>query len=302
MFSIKTEPLSIQRKIVAWTTSKSWAEKPHVSFSYEPDITELYKVYKQDIKPLGLSLNVIMLKLIIEGLKEAKAMNGDIQYNPFTAKGKVITNEAISISMPMIFPSGEMMTVRLHEVNDMSMSELRNYIIDLRRRSNSTNTNEVMYDIAKGQLIEQMKKGHIVSQGFKILINQIGSNRPVHFRGKKKREYESIPETDRLTPKDLLPGTVTVSNVGSLYPSLRGELSLLEILPGQVCAIGLNAVQDKPLVVTNDDGEKEIAIRKTICFCIAFDHRAIDFNDIIPFVKKIDSILEDPRQLLDWVN
>ncbi len=302
MLPIKTELLTIQRKIVAWTTTKSWREIPHVSFTYEPDVTELFNIYRDEIKPLGLSLNVVILKLIIEGLKRAKSMNGEIIYNRITAKGKVLTKDEISISMPMIFPSGEMMTVRLHEVNNMSMSQLRNYIIDIRRRSNSTNTNEVMYDIAKGQLIEQMKKGHIISQGAKILINQIGSNRPEHFRGKKKREYESIPATDRLIPKDLIPGTVTVSNVGSLYPSLRGNMNLLEILPGQVCAIGLNAVQDKPMVIENASGEKEIAIRKTIGFCIAFDHRAIDFNDIIPFIKYLDEILAEPKKVLEWIN
>ena len=302
MFPVKTELLTIQRKIIAFTTTKSWREIPHVSFNYEPDITDLYNLYKNEIKSLGISLNVIITKIIIEGLKEAKKMNGEMVYNRITAKGKVLTKDGISISMPMIFPSGEMMTVRLHEVNDMSMTELRNYIIDIRRRSNSTNTNEVMYDIAKGQLVEMMKKGHVISQGAKILINQIGSNRPKHFRGKKKREYESIPATDRLVKADLIPGTITVSNVGSLYPNLRGNLTLLEILPGQVCAIGLGAAQDKPLAITNENGEKEIAIRKTMGFCIAFDHRAIDFNEIIPFVKRLDEIFADPRQVMEWIN
>ena len=302
MFSIKIEPLSIQRKIVAYSTTKSWREIPHVAFNYEPDITDLYNLYKEEIKPLGLSLNVIILKLIIEGLKEAKSMNGEIVYNSFTSKGKVLTKDEISVSMPMIFPSGEMMTVCLHKVNDMSMTDLRNYIIDLRRRSNSTNTNEVMYDVAKNELIKRVKKGQIISQGTRIILNQFGSNKPKHFRGKQKRDYESIPATDRLLKEDLEPGTVTVSNVGSLYPSLRGDMSLLEILPGQVCAIGLNAAQDKPHVITNENGEKEIAIRKTIGFCIVFDHRAIDFNDIIPFVQKLDAILEDPRQILQWIN
>ena len=95
MFPIKTELLSIQRKIVAFTTTKSWREIPHVSFTYEPDITELYKIYKNDIKPLGLSLNVVILKLIIEGLKVAKPMNGEIVYNRVTAKGKVLTKDEI---------------------------------------------------------------------------------------------------------------------------------------------------------------------------------------------------------------
>ena len=79
-------------------------------------------------------------------------------------------------------------------------------------------------------------------------------------------------------------------------------MNLLEILPGQVCAIGLNAVQDKPMVIENASGEKEIAIRKTIGFCIAFDHRAIDFNDIIPFIKYLDEILAEPKKVLEWIN
>ena len=299
--SVKTELLTIQRKIIAFSTSKSWKEIPHVSFSYEPDITDLYALYKEKVKPLGLSLNTLVLKIIIEGLKSAKPMNGEIVYNTFTAKGKVLTKDDISISMPMMLPSDEMMTVSLNHVNDMSISELRDYILDIRRRSYNTNTNEVMYDIAKGQLIEMMKKGHVITQGLKILINQFGSNKPEHFRGKKKREYESIPATERLTVDDMKPGTITVSNVGSLYPGMRGELNLLEILSGQVCAIGISAAQDKPLVVTNKDGEKEIAIRKTIGFCIAFDHRAIDFNEIIPFIKRLDEIFSDPKQVLDWL-
>ena len=300
--SVKTELLTIQRKIIAFSTSKSWKEIPHVSFSYEPDITELYKLYQEKIKPVGLSLNSLMLRIIVEGLKAAPRMNSEIVYNTFTAKGKVLVKDDISITMTMTLPTDEMMTVNLRNVNDMSITQIRDYILDIRRRSYNTNTNEVMYDIAKGQLVELMKKGHVVTQGLKILINQFGSNKPEHFRGKKKKEYESIPATERLTVKDLEPGTVTVSNIGSLYHGLRGELNLLEIISGQVCAIGMNAAQDKPMVITNEQGEKEIAIRKTLGFCIAFDHRAIDFAEIIPFIKRLDEIFAAPEQVLDWIS
>ncbi len=299
--SVKTELLTIQRKIIAFSTSKSWKEIPHVSFSYEPDISELYALYQDKIKPLGLSLNSLTLRIIVEGLKAAPRMNSEIVYNPLTAKGKVLIKDDISITMTMTLPSDEMMTVNLRNVNDMSITQIRDYILDIRRRSYNTDTNEAMYDIAKGQLIEMMKKGHVLTQGLKIVINQIGSNRPQHLRGKKKREYERIPATERLTVKDLEPGTVTVSNIGSLYHGLRGELNLLEIISGQVCAIGMGAAQDKPMVITNEQGEKEIAIRKTLGFCIAFDHRAIDFAEIIPFIKRLDEIFAEPEQVLDWI-
>ena len=297
----KTEYLTIQRKMVAEMTSKSWQEIPHVSFNYEPDITEIYKLYQDEIKPLGLSFNTLILKIIVEGLKEAKAMNAEIIYNYKLAGGKVITKDEISISMPMILPSGEMMTVTLKNVNDLSLTGLRNMIIDLRRRSFSTNLNEVMYDIAKGTLIERMLHGQVLSQGIKILLNQFGKGKARHFRGKEKRDYESIPASDRLMKDDLNPGTITVSNVGSLYPGLRGSFSLLEILPGQVVAIGLGAVQDRATVVRDKEGNKDLAARKIFPMCIAFDHRALDFNEIVPFIKKLDEIFADPKIVLDWI-
>ena len=298
----KTEYLTIQRKIVAEMTSKSWQEIPHVSFTYEPDITDIYNLYQTEIKPLGLSFNTMIIKIIVEGLKEAKAMNAEIVYNYKLAGGKVITKDEISISMPMILPSGEMMTVTLKNVNDKTMAQLRNDIIDLRRRSFSTNLNEVMYDIAKHKLVERIKAGQILSQSVKILLNQFGKGKARHFRGKEKKDYESIPASDRLVRQDLDPGTITISNVGSLYPGLRGSFSLLEILPGQVVAIGLGAVQDRATVVRDREGNKDLAARKIFPMCIAFDHRALDFNEIVPFVKKLDSIFADPKQVLDWIS
>lgn len=302
MYKKHTKFLTIQRKIVAETTTKSWREIPHVAFDYEPDITELFALYEGKIKPLGLSFNVMIIKLIVEGLKEAKKMNAEIVYNRKTAKGKIITKEEISVSMPMIFPTtGEMMTVNLHSINDMTMFQLREYILNLRDRSKTTDTNEVMYDIAKSELIERIKHGQVFSSAMKILINQFGSNVPEHFRGLEKKLYEAIPASKRLIKEDLRPGTVTISNIGSLYPGLRGSVSLLEILPGQVAAMGLGSAQDKAKVVVNEAGEKEIGIRKILPICIAFDHRALDFNDIIPFVKKIDEICVSPQTVLNWV-
>lgn len=296
-----TEYLSIQRKIVAEMTTKSWQEIPHVSFNYEPDITDLFRLYQKEIKPLGLSFNTLIIKVIVEGLKEAKAMNSEIVYSYRFARGKVITKDEISVSMPMILPSGEMMTVTLQNINDMSISQLRNYIIDIRRRSFSTNLNEVMYDIAKHKLIERMLKGQVLSQGVKIFLNQFGKGKPQHFRGREKKEYERIPATDRLVRSELNPGTITISNVGSLYPGLRGSFSLLEILPGQAVAIGLGAVQDRATVVKDSEGKKDVAVRKIFPMCIAFDHRVLDFNEIIPFIKKLDSIFADPEQVLQWI-
>ena len=42
-----------------------------------------------------------------------------------------------------------------------------------------------------------------------------------------------------------------------------------------------------------EDGEDKIVIRSILPICIAFDHRALDFDDIIPMIKAFDEIFAD---------
>ncbi len=37
----------LQRRVVSHMTSSSWRTVPHVSFVYEPDVTEFIKVYQK---------------------------------------------------------------------------------------------------------------------------------------------------------------------------------------------------------------------------------------------------------------
>ena len=69
---------------------------------------------------------------------------------------------------------------------------------------------------------------------------------------------------------------------------------MIEIVPPQVCAFALGAVQDKPVVVTDKFGNKTIEARQILPITVVFDHRALDFGDVIPFLKKMDSIFAHP--------
>ena len=66
--------------------------------------------------------------------------------------------------------------------------------------------------------------------------------------------------------------TITVSNTGSLCKDLNGTLAMLEIIPPQIVAIGVGAIQNGRLPL-----------------CVAFDHRALNFSDILPFLRAIQS-------------
>ncbi len=298
-----TEHFGIQRKIVANMTSESWRDIPHVSYIYEADVDEFFGTYKylnaQNTEKV--TFNTLMLKVICEGLKAAPCMNAHISFDKHLVRGKIDTIEDINISMPMILPNGEMMTVNLRNFEDKSLSEMTSYINDVKRRAENTDLNEAMFSVSFNDTIKALRGGHIVKTLCRLIGSKTGKHRVKTLSGKAKKAYESIPETERLTAYDLEQGTVTVSNIGSTYLGQHGAMSLLEIVPPQVCAFGVGAVQKKPVVVTDENGEDTVEVKRVLPVCIAFDHRALDFGDIVPFMKKLDDIFAHPEILNEWM-
>lgn len=301
---INTEHFNIQRKIVANMTTESWANVPHVTYNYEPDVTEFmieFKRLNSDVAPEDkVTFNTIMLKCIVEGLKADPVMNSHIEFDRKLVRGQIHTYEDINISMPMVMPTGEMMTINLHNFESKSLDEMVDYIADVHRRMEKTDLNEVMIDVSMDNTWTGLKEGKLSQTIYRIIGSKTGKHRIKSLSGKRKAEYYKIPESDRLTKHDIEQGTITVSNIGSVYREQRGATCLLEIVPPQVCAIAVGAVQDKPVVVENENGEKEIAIRQILPLCIAFDHRALDFGEIVPFIKKMDEIFEEPEVIHSW--
>ena len=299
-----TTHFGIQRKIVANMTAESWETIPHVTYNYEPDVTEFMIEYKRLNENCAsedkVTLNTLMLKIIVEGLKADPAMNAHINFDRKLVRGELHTFEDINISMPMVLPNGEMMTINLHNFESKTLDQMVDYIADVNRRVKNTDLNEVMFDVSLDNTLTALKQGKIKQTIYRLIGSKTGKHKVKTLTGKAKRAYEAIPETDRLTKHDIEPGTITVSNIGSTYRQQRGETCLLEIVPPQVCAIALGAVQDKPVVIVNEAGEKEIAIRQVMPLCIAFDHRALDFGEIVPFIKRLDEIFEEPEIIHTW--
>lgn len=299
------EYFGIQRKMVAAMTSESWYNIPHVTFVYEPDISGFFDEYKKINATLSeedkFTFNTAMLKVITEGLKAAPQMNAHIKYNPHTIRGKITTYENINISMTMILTNGEMMTINLHDFHNKNISEMTSYIKDVRRRMEQSNLNEAMYTVSFNRTIHTIRQGRIKEAALRIFGAKFGKCRIETLKGKEKKAYHAIPETERLGDKDIEQGTITISNVGSLDLSQRGETALLEIIPPQVCAICIGAAQDRAVVKTDEKGEKYVGIGKILPLTIAFDHRALDFQDVVPFTRKLDWIFTHPEVIHEWM-
>lgn len=302
----KTENFKIARKIVSNMTAQSWEEIPHATMTYEADATELLEEIKRlnDERAQGedkITINTVMLKIICEGLKAAPKMNTTLEFNRKLVRGTLKYHDQIDISMPMILHTGEMMTVNMHDMGSKTLTEMTCAINDTVRRANNSNLEEVMYEVSIDNTLTGLKQGKILQAIRRLYGSKMpGKHQVKVLSGKDKKEYYSIPEKDRLTKHDIEQGTTTVSNLGSIYREQKGFCALLEIIPPQTTAFAVNAVQKRAVVVTDENSNDKIEVRKIIPITVAIDHRALDYGDCVGFFKRLDEIFANPSLIRDW--
>lgn len=294
-----TEHFGIARKIVSNMTAESWETIPHAVVTYEADVTKLFDVLKEINKQAEqkITVNTAMLRILVEGIKACPKMNGHIEFNRKLVRGTVTTLENIDISMPVILDSGRMMTINMHDFDSKTMTEMSDAIADSMRRASNSNMDEVMFEVSMDNTVQGLKKGKFGQAINRLIGSKTGKHKVKTLSGKAKKEYYAIPQDDRLTKRDIEQGTITISNLGSIYRGWRGECTILEIIPPQLVAIGVGAAQQKP--VCAPDGEIVSALIMPLT--IAFDHRALDLGDMIPFFEKLDEIFNNINMVKQWV-
>ncbi|MDP4090318.1 MAG: 2-oxo acid dehydrogenase subunit E2 [Bacillota bacterium] len=302
---VKTsERFDLQRRAVAHMTSSSWQNVPHVSYVYEPDITDFYNEFlklSRKGKSAGckITFNTVMIKVIVEGLLAAPDLNSYVGYNHKKTEGFAHIWDEINVSVPWLLSDGKMITPTIPDAGRKSLNDISDCILNISKRIEKTNIDEMFYRAAFADTVNELKKFHL-SIIRRVISSQISRHKVKGLQGKEKEDYYKIPENERLTEKDIMSGTVTVSNIGSLYKEQKGFFALLEIIPPQVFVIGLGSVQERPGVYVQVNGNKGIGIRKILPMCLAFDHRAVDFSSVIPFLKRLDEIFAKPEVIHKW--
>ena len=242
-----------------------------------------------------------MLKIICEGLKAAPKMNTHLVFNKKLVRGTLKYFDNIDISMPMILPSGEMMTVNMHDMGNKSLSEMTEAINATAARAKNSDMNEVMFEVSLDNTLKGLKEGKILQAIRRLYGSKMpGKHQVKTLSGDAKKKYYSIPVSKRLTKHDIEQGTTTISNLGSVYREQKGVCALLEIIPPQTTAFAINAAQKRPTVVTDKNGKDTIETRLIMPITIAIDHRALDYGDIVPFMRKLDEIFENPSVVQNW--
>ncbi len=266
MENSQARELSLQRRLVAYKTYAAWQEVPHAVYQYEPDATEFFSEFRKLKEGFAggsvkLSFNTLMLKAVALALKEAPILNASFKYDPKAHNGAITENPLINPGVPWILPGGGMMTLTVRDAGGASLLDIAGQVESIRRKVEKTDFPQLFLATAKPGIPFDPGEG--------------------------------------LSPADIGGSTVTVSNIGSICKS-PGQFSLLEILPPQVFAVGISALQERPGVYTDGSGERAIGIRKILPMCLAFDHRVLDFGDLVPFISRLDKLFAEPGEIFGW--
>lgn len=95
--------------------------------------------------------------------------------------------------------------------------------------------------------------------------------------------------TKSLSPEDLVGGTFTLTNYGSV-----GNLMGTPIInQPQVAIFGTGAITKRPVVMTDADGNDVIAIRHMVYLSMSYDHRIVDGAMGGAYLQRVKQLLEE---------
>jgi 2-oxoglutarate dehydrogenase E2 component (dihydrolipoamide succinyltransferase) len=98
----------------------------------------------------------------------------------------------------------------------------------------------------------------------------------------------------KLTLEDMQGGTFTISN-GGVYGSM---MSTPILNPPQSGILGMHNIIRRPIENPDKPGSGEIAVRPMMYLALSYDHRIVDGEGAVTFLKHIKECIEDPDRLL----
>lgn len=102
-------------------------------------------------------------------------------------------------------------------------------------------------------------------------------------------EYAGRAKEGKLGMDDLTGGTFTITN-GGVFGSL---MSTPILNPPQSAILGMHSIQDRPVAING-----EVVIRPMMYIALSYDHRIIDGQGAVTFLKTIKELVEEPAKIL----
>ncbi len=295
----KIEYFNLKGRVSGNVLTTSQKNIPSPAYTYNVDVTKLWDEFQKLKKNCDykLSFNTLMMRVMVEGLKVAPRLNAHLEYNSTSSCGRLIVKKHIDIAMPVHLETGETFPVKVRHTEDKTLKELSDQIANLLQRLENTDLNKVLFNIIKKRTIGFVLQGKLKTTLAQTVTGYVGKYKVAKLAGLVKPN--DIP-ADWLQENELNEGTTCFTNWGALSKDLRGEVTYAPLLAPQVFMLVMGNIRDEEYAYKNEDNVVDIATRKVLPLNLMFDHRIGGFADIVPFIKRIDEIFENPEVIHNW--
>ncbi len=302
----KIEYMSIRDRLISNVLVNSQREIPGTACNYEADVTRLWEEYKS-LKAecdYPLTFNSVMLKILVEGLKAAPRLNAHFEYNHRKTSGRLIIKKHIDVAMAVCLENGETFQIKLKHLEDKSLKEIALQAENVKDRLGKTNLKKVMFNVAGQRMLGLASKGKIIDTFSQFISAYFGKAKIAKFskliNPKSYKKKSSGKKYEGLKVDDFTEGTVCFTNWGPLYENLNVNITYIPPLYPQVFLFGTGKVNDKEYVYKDENGQLALGTKKVLPIMLVFDHKIGGAADLMPFIRRLDEIFENPEMLHNW--
>lgn len=300
------EYMTIRDRLTSNVLVNSQREIPGTACSKKADVTGLWNEF---IKLRGncgyeLTFNTLMLKILVECLKAAPRLNAHFEYNHRSTSGRLIIKKHIDVALAVCLENGETFQVKIKQLEGKTLEETAFSAEEIKRKLQNTNLKRVMFKVGGQRMLGLASKGKIGSTLAQFRSAYFGKAKIAKFGKLFKKKYRTVNMSskpyDGLYADDFTEGTVCFTNWGTLYDKLDVDITYIPPLYPQVFLFGSGRVRDEEYVYKDENGNLNLGTKKILPLSLVFDHKIGGANDIIPFLKKLDEILENPEIIHTW--
>lgn len=293
------EYFSLRNRVSGYVLTKAQKNIPTCGYNYEADITKFWEEFQNLKKTCGysLSFNTVMIKVLSEGLKASPKLNAHIKYNSTSSCGTLIMKKHIDVAMPVVLENGETFPLKVRETENKSLKELSEQIDDLLLRLKNTDIDKVLFEVIAQRTIGLMLNGAIIPTIAQTVTGYVGKHKVAKI---KDHFFHNKRDGSILLMEELNEGSVCLTNWGPLYEGLSGNVTYTPLLYPQTFLMAMGSARDTDYAFKNEQGVVDIATKKLLPITLMFDHRIGAFNDVMPFIKKLDEIFQNPEIIRNW--
>ena len=293
------KPFSLRNRVSGYILTKAQKNVPTCGYNYEADITKFWEEFQRLKKECGyhISFNTIMMKVLVEGLKVAPKLNAHIKYNSISSCGTIVLKKHINVAMPVVLENGETFPLKVNEAETKTLEELSKQIDDLFERLKKTDIDKVLFEVIAQRTVGLLLSGAVIPTIAQTVTGYVGKHKVAN---PKDHFHRNPRDGSILLMEELNEGSVCLTNWGPLYDGLNGNVTYTPLLFPQTFLMAMGSVRDTEYAFRNEKGEVDLGTKKVLPITLMFDHRIGAFNDVMPFIKKLDEIFQNPEIMREW--